>query len=49
MVSLPPLINVVFSVSHKNSVKFTVAADFTFTDIFFTVGKKNGFDKVSAY
>lgn len=49
MASLSPLISVLFSALLKNGVKFTAAADFTFKDIFFTVGKKNGFDNVAAY
>lgn len=40
MIFLSPLVSVLFSVLHKNGVKFTAAADFTFTDMFFTVGKR---------
>lgn len=40
MVSLSPLISVLLSALHKNGVKFTAAADFTFKDIFLTVEKR---------
>lgn len=47
MVSLWPLIGILFSALYKNGVKFTAAEDFTFKDIFFTVGKEIGFDNVA--
>lgn len=48
MVSLWPLISVLFSGLYKNGVKFAAAEDFTFKDIFFTVGKEIGFDNITA-
>lgn len=47
MVSLWPLIGILFSKLYKNGVKFTTTEDFTFKGIFFPVGKEIGFDNVT--